>query len=101
MNSFKITFLNGDHFITSFNGNYSDAVQYYLGNLFNIGSVEDNMQKCIKVKQVFTCKFNGRTVGAIGCFYDIEIEICAESKEAAHIKLYDTHEHITDLVIEE
>ena len=52
MNSFKITFANGDYLITSLNGTYKDAVDYYLGNLFNIGNTEDNMQKCIKVEEL-------------------------------------------------
>jgi lipocalin len=50
MNSFKITFANGDYLVTSLNGTYKDAVEYYLGNYFNIGRVEDNMQKCTKVE---------------------------------------------------
>jgi len=101
MNAFKISFANGDHFTTSFNGNYSDAVEYYLNKLFNIGSVEDNMQKCIKVEQVFTCRFNGREVGAIGVFHDFEINIVAENIDAARLAVYKTHEHLSDLVINE
>jgi hypothetical protein len=102
MKSFLIKFADGNSLKTEFNGNIEDARAYYLGNIFNVGGGEkDNLVKCISVQQIFACKFNGRTIGAIGCFYDIEFDVAADNKEDAHIKLYDTHEHITNLVISE
>jgi hypothetical protein len=48
----KCTYSNNDTITTSINGSLKDAENYFLGNWFNIGSVEDNMQKCVKVELV-------------------------------------------------
>lgn len=101
MKTFKITFANGNSFNTGFNGNIHEARAYYLGNLFNLGSVEDDVQKCVSVEQIFTLKFKGREVGAIGVFSDFNIQIAAESEQDLINKLYDTHEHISNLIISE
>lgn len=45
----------------------------------------------------FTAIFNGRQVGAIGTFGEFKIEIEASDREAARLKIYDTHEHIQNL----
>lgn len=53
MNAFKICFVNSQYdYITSFNGSYADAKNYFLNKWFNLGRVDDNMQKCIKVEVV-------------------------------------------------
>lgn len=102
MKSFLIKFADGNSLKTELNGNIEDARAYYLGNTFNIGAGEgDNLVKCISVQQIFTCKFTGRLNGAIGVFSEFEINIAADNKESAHLKIYDTHEHLSDLVISE
>ncbi len=47
----------------------------------------------------FLCKFNGRRNGAIGKFYNFSVIVEAETSEEANNKLYDTHEHISNLKI--
>jgi len=49
----------------------------------------------------YQCSFNGRTKGAIGIFYRISVLVEAKDPEAAKWRLYETHEHITDLRITE
>ena len=48
----KCYYSNGDTIITGINGTFQDAEKYFLNRVFNIGSVEDNMQKCIKIERV-------------------------------------------------
>jgi hypothetical protein len=43
----------------------------------------------------YTFSFHGRTRGAIGIFYQCEATVEADTLEAAQLKLYDTHEHIS------
>jgi hypothetical protein len=51
MNAFKICFKNSKYnYITSLNGTYQDAENYFLNKWFNLGVVDDNMQKCIKIE---------------------------------------------------
>jgi hypothetical protein len=45
--------------------------------------------------------FYGRQRGAIGIFHQCSATVEAESVEAARLKLYDTHEHISVARIEE
>lgn len=52
MTKIKCTYENGDSIVTRINGTFQDAKKYFLNTVFNIGSVEDNMQKCIKVELV-------------------------------------------------
>ncbi len=49
----------------------------------------------------YVATFNGRTVGAIGIRYRCHIEVEAEDAKAAGLKLYETHEHISDVRITE
>ncbi len=49
----------------------------------------------------YAATFNGRTVGAIGIRYLHHIEVEAEDEKAARLKLYETHEHISDVRITE
>lgn len=37
MNTFEVTFSNGDKVVTGFNGSIEDAKAYYLGKRFNLG----------------------------------------------------------------
>lgn len=46
----KVYYENGDSINTWINLNAAEAKQYYLGNVFNIGSVTDNLQRCINVE---------------------------------------------------
>jgi len=43
----------------------------------------------------YTATFAGRELGAIGIFQSFSVEVKAKDVEAAKLKLYDTHEHIT------
>lgn len=52
MKTYKITYSNGDHEITGFNGDLEAARSYYLGKTFNIGTVNDNLQKCVSVEEI-------------------------------------------------
>ena len=42
----EVFFANGDSLVTSINGTRQSVVEYYLWNVFNIGSVKDNVQRC-------------------------------------------------------
>jgi hypothetical protein len=52
MITIKCTYANGDSIITRFNGTIQEANAYYLNKVFNIGTVHDNIQNCIKVEQI-------------------------------------------------
>lgn len=49
----------------------------------------------------YIAKFYGRKKGAIGICFRCEQAIIANSKDLALLKLYDTHEHISDCVFVE
>ena len=42
----KVNYENGDSTTTRFNGTIQEATAYYVGKIFNIGVVSDNLQKC-------------------------------------------------------
>ncbi|GAA0128696.1 hypothetical protein MMMIC1C10_11200 [Methanococcus maripaludis] len=48
----KCTYKNGEEIISRINGTIKDAENYFLNKIFNIGSLEDNLQKCVKVEQI-------------------------------------------------
>ena len=52
MNTYKVTFEDGDSLITGFNGSLKDAENYYVGKYFNFGIENDIMVKAIKVEEV-------------------------------------------------
>jgi len=54
----RVTFADGDQITTHINGDYCEVCEYYLGNKFNIGSAEDNIQTASKV-EFFSDKVNG------------------------------------------
>ena len=43
MNAIKVTFANGDSLITSINGTREEILAYYVGNVFNLGSGENDL----------------------------------------------------------
>lgn len=47
----------------------------------------------------YRCTFTGRKVGAIGIFYRHTVEVTAHTPEAARLACYETHDHISDLVV--
>lgn len=40
---------DGDFFQTKFNGTYDEAMKYYVGKTFNMGSVKDDIKKCVSI----------------------------------------------------
>lgn len=52
LDTVKATFDNGDVIITLFNAEVGreEMARYYLGQRFNIGSVNDSLHKCVKVE---------------------------------------------------
>ena len=46
----KIIFEDGDFLYTTINGSKEDVTAYYVGKLFNCGTVEDKMQKCVSIE---------------------------------------------------
>jgi len=52
MNTYKVTFSNGDYLYTKLNASIEEAKAYYLGNIFNLGAEADNLQKCVDVEEV-------------------------------------------------
>lgn len=47
----------------------------------------------------YTAKFWGRTRGAIGIFHWITFTVEGGTPEAARLRLYDTHDSITQLTL--
>lgn len=43
----------------------------------------------------------GRRAGAIGIFYPASVVVQAENERAAHLKAYDTHEHLMHVTVTE
>lgn len=50
MNSYKITFSDGDSLVTSMNSTLEEAKDYYLGKVFNLGIETDRLVRCISVE---------------------------------------------------
>ena len=46
----KVNFADGDYFCTNINATEEEAKNYYVGKVFNIGSVNDNLQECINIE---------------------------------------------------
>lgn len=46
----KVTFADGDVIYTTINGTEEEIRDYYLNNEFNIGAVEDNVQRAVQVE---------------------------------------------------
>ena len=43
----------------------------------------------------------GRLIGAQGIFYPDSVVVQAENEKAAHLKAYDTHEHLMHVTVTE
>lgn len=54
MQNYLITFENGDHFSTGFNGGLEAAKAYYLGRIFNLGTDRDDLQRCNCVEPILS-----------------------------------------------
>ena len=48
----KVTYDDGDYTVTGFNGTLDEAVRYFLGSTFNLGTERDDMHRCVKVELV-------------------------------------------------
>lgn len=46
----RVTFANGDTLKTEINGTPDEVCDYYIGNMFNIGSDNDNMQCAMSIE---------------------------------------------------
>lgn len=46
----RVVFESGYYFYTAFNGTKEEIRNYYIGKIFNVGNVEDDMQKCVAVE---------------------------------------------------
>ena len=46
----RVTFTNGDTITTEINGTPDEVCDYYIGNLFNLGSNGDNMQRAVSIE---------------------------------------------------
>ena len=49
MITIKVLYENGDEALTRMNATFEDAQDYYLNKVFNLGSVNDDMQRCVDV----------------------------------------------------
>lgn len=52
MKHIKVIFENGDYIKSKINGTNEEINDYYLNNYFNIGSINDDIQKCVGVQFV-------------------------------------------------
>lgn len=52
MKEYKITLENGDYFVTRMNASFEEAREYFLGKVLNVGTVDDDLQKCVKVEEL-------------------------------------------------
>lgn len=52
MITIKAIFENGDEVVTRMNATFQDAQNYYLNRTFNLGCIEDDMQRCVEVREV-------------------------------------------------
>lgn len=46
----RVTFDSGDTLETEINGTHESIEKYYIGNYFNVGSVNDKIAKAVKVQ---------------------------------------------------
>ena len=50
MQAVRVIMENGDYFCTAINGTKDEVRNYYIGKIFNVGFVHDNLQKCVAVE---------------------------------------------------
>lgn len=48
----KCTYSNNKTITTPINTNLDGAAKYFLGKMFNLGHIEDDLQMCVKVEQL-------------------------------------------------
>ena len=46
----KVILENGESFFSKVSGTKEDIEKYYVGSVFNVGVVNDDMQKCVRVE---------------------------------------------------
>lgn len=46
----KVILENGDYFCTKVSGTREYIEKYFTGNIFNVGIVKDDLQRCVKVE---------------------------------------------------
>jgi len=63
-------------------------------------------EECLKIARKqwgkgseYTIKFQGRQVGAIGIFSNFTVKVYAETPKDAILKVYETHEHLTEVIV--
>lgn len=52
MLTIKVMFEDGDYLITRINLSLEEAKNYYIGNKFNLGIVEDDFKTCINIIEI-------------------------------------------------
>lgn len=52
MITIKCYYANNNTVTTRINLTFEEAKKYYEGNIFNIGSVADDLQKCVKIELI-------------------------------------------------
>lgn len=52
MVTIKATFDDGNSIVTRINCTIEEASAYYLGRMFNLGTVNDDMRCCVAVEEV-------------------------------------------------
>lgn len=79
MLTLKINYENGDHSYTRMNATPEEAKTYYIGSVFNLGIVSDNLQKCTSIEileddskpqlnsMCINCLERGKTCNGITC----------------------------------
>lgn len=50
MRTIKAYFSDGDSLISQINGTTDEIEEYYLGKIFNLGSVTDRLVKCVRIE---------------------------------------------------
>lgn len=48
----KCSYENGDTVTTSIFGTFKEVERYFVGNEFNLGVVEDNIQRCTGIELI-------------------------------------------------
>ena len=50
MKNIKVNWDDGDCTYTRINGTIEEIEEYYIGKVFNLGPVEDNLRECVSVE---------------------------------------------------
>jgi hypothetical protein len=95
----RVTFQDGNALVSSINATLEEARAYYLGSAFQSGDTDghpgDNMQRAVRVQEVFTLNFAARRIGSIGAWERFSEDVAADSRDAAILSLYDKYDHIS------